>query len=241
MPNEHHGLGRLASVDLRDHLFLAAPPKPASDLRSRLWFPSPPILDQGQTPQCVGYSSAKFLAAGPVRNLKNVPSPADIYSAANSSDEWSPSPHDGTSVRAAFKYLAASGYIQTYNWAYTVDVVVDWLLTTGPMVFGTIWTDSMFNSTPGGFLKVEGSPIGGHAYLIRGVNRDKKCPDKSVGAVRMVNSWGESWGQKGQAWIALTDVAKLLAEDGEACTAKEILKPVPKASEPAAQPYQRGQ
>jgi hypothetical protein len=133
--------------------------------------------------------------------------------------------YEGTSVRAAFKYLAEVGYVSTYEWAYDVETCANWILTVGPMVFGTTWFSAMFDVAENGFITVAGDVVGGHAYFIRGCNRDKRCPDGSRGAFRILNSWGD-WGQGGQAWLSFVDATKLLREDGEAVTAREILKPV---------------
>lgn len=219
-----HGLGRLASVDIRDHSYLAKPRRAAANVRSRYYYVGKPE-DQGQTPQCVGYSTHKFLTAGPVRNVKGIPTPTEIYAAAQTRDEWPGEDYEGTSVRGAFKYLSEVGYIGEYNWAFDLETCVNWLLTVGPMVVGTIWLADMFDPDAKGFLRVSGDNVGGHAWPLIGCNRDRKCPDGSKGAFRMMNSWGAEWGQKGQAWVSFVDFEKLLREDGEAACAREILKP----------------
>jgi hypothetical protein len=157
-----HGLGRLASVDIRDHAYLAKPRRAAANVRSRYYYVGKPE-DQGQTPQCVGYSTHKFLTAGPVRNVKGIPTPTEIYAAAQTRDEWPGEDYDGTSVRGAFKYLSEAGYIGEYNWAFDLETCVNWLLTVGPMVVGTIWLADMFDPDAKGFLRVSGDNVGGHA------------------------------------------------------------------------------
>jgi C1A family cysteine protease len=64
--------------------------------------------------------------------------------------------------------------------------------------------------------------VGGHAYLICGANREMRCPDGTLGALRMQNSWGQSWGDGGQAWISYMDAATLLKDWGEAATSAEL-------------------
>jgi C1A family cysteine protease len=95
-------------------------------------------------------------------------------------------------------------------------------LTKGPVVVGTNWYDRMFKPEKG-FIRVGGQVAGGHAWLLLGADRSKKCPDGTMGACRMINSWGRGWGESGRAWISFNDLDKLIKADGEAATAKELL------------------
>jgi C1A family cysteine protease len=146
----------------------------------------------------------------------------DCYNGAQSNDEWPGSDYDGSSVRGAFKWLQSQGYVGTYEWAFDINTVANWLLTVGPMVAGTTWFSDMFDPLPSGFLRVSGDAVGGHAYTLVGCNRDKPCPDGTRGAVRIQNSWSASWGQGGLAWISFVDFHKLLREDGECVCAREV-------------------
>jgi hypothetical protein len=217
--------GRLPSTDLKDHDYLAKRllPRKLSDRKTRTWWDRTP-WDQGNTSQCVAFSSLKYLEAGPTRNVQADPEDCPLfYKACQQNDEWDGEDYDGTSVRAAFKVLKDRGFISEYNWAFDVQTCVEWMLEVGPMVFGTIWTYDMDTPDSKGFIHVTGDIAGGHAYLGIGVNKTKVCPDGSKGAFRLLNSWGPSWGDKGRAWVSFKDMAILLAEYGEACTAKEIL------------------
>lgn len=215
------GLGRLPAIDFRDRNYLLAPPSTATiGVTSREWRTGV-VLNQGDTPQCVAYSGEQYLATGPVRNLF-YKTPADLYHEAQTLDEWAPAPHDGTSVRALFKVLQAKGYVKNYQWAFDIDTVVRHVLSTGPVVFGTNWYVKMFDPDKYGFIWAQGPLAGGHAYLIKGVNTLKKCPDGTIGALRMVNSWGTNWGQKGYAWISFATASQLIKEYGEAATSLEL-------------------
>lgn len=218
-------LGRLYSRDSRDHLFALSAPTPPTQLTERFWFTSA-AYDQGQVPQCVAYAGVKMLDSGPVRNLKSkLPfSFNDLYNECQQVDEWAGTPHDGTSVRALFKILQKKGYITQYQWAFDVQTIINYVLTTGPMVVGTYWADSMWNTDSKGFIRLGGRVVGGHSYMIKGVNTLSKCSDESIGAFRIINSWGSSWGVNGCASISFKDFKNLLAADGEAATATEILK-----------------
>jgi len=123
--------------------------------------------------------------------------------------------YDGTSVRAGAKVLQSAGYINGYNWAWDIDTTVNALLTLGPVVVGTWWYYDMFFPNKENIITATGNKIGGHAYLLDGVNVKKKL-------IRIKNSWGRDWGKKGFAYISFDDMDKLIKDYGEVCMANEI-------------------
>jgi C1A family cysteine protease len=206
------GLGRRYAPDPRDKHYLISPPQGAAITR-RMWHPSP-VLDQGGTSECVGHAARSYLDAGPIVNRRIGPDEHWIYRAAQKVDEWPGEDYDGTSVRAAFKVLKSLELVSAYRWAATVEDVVNHVLTTGPVVMGTLWTMDMFTPDRHGFIVPTGEDVGGHAWLIIGADRNK--------GFRMVNSWGRGWGDNGRAWVRFGDLERLLHEDGEAAVAVEI-------------------
>ena len=217
-----HGLGRLPAADERDHNYpLRALVRGRQERISRRWWTSPLQLDQGTTPQCVAYSWLHWLAAGPVtqRPLKDPELPPEaLYRRAQEVDEWPGIEYDGTSVRAGAKVLQSLGYVANYHWALTFDDLVTGLLNVGPMVVGTNWYESMFEPTDQGFIGVGGGNVGGHAYLLYGVNTINET-------IFLKNSWGSQWGLNGKARMKFSAMRQLLAEDGEACIATEVRLP----------------
>jgi len=219
--------GRLIAKDRRDSKFALASVVPATDRYRRHWHAAP-ALNQGSTSQCVAYSIAGWLAAGPVRNtlpLRQVSAWCDmLYAEAQERDEWpgAEPDYEGTSVRAGMKVLKDRGFIGSYRWAWDAHDVGDWILTKGPVVVGTTWYRSMMTPASGFILPLNES-VGGHAYLLIGVDYQKKCPGTvECGAFRVVNSWGRSWGTSGRAWLRIADFQKLLGDGGEACASDEI-------------------
>lgn len=192
---------------------------------SKTWS-SPGVLDQGATSQCVAFSGFKYLTSGPVINRRPKERPRDLYRECLLVDEWPGEDWDGgTSVRALFKVFQRLGYVDEYRWAFDCETVVNHVLTTGPIVMGTVWSERMANLPRTNYIDVDAdlrSVDEGHAWLIIGANRKRKNPNRSVGAARMINSWGEGWGQKGRAWITFEDLDRLIKEDGEACVATEV-------------------
>lgn len=213
MPN--YGLGRLHAPDERDQRFLLPARRlEAKQITRRMWTAGG-VLDQGSTPQCVGYSSYGFLTASPIRNRPPF-NPETLYREAQDNDEWPGNDYDGSSVRGAMKALQKRGLVSNYNWAPGCEAVIDHILAVGPVVMGTDWHDDMFTPDKKGFIHLGGQVAGGHAYLLIGADRDKK-------AVRILNSWGRGWSDNGRAWLSFDDLDKLIQANGEGAVATEVL------------------
>lgn len=232
-PIADRGFGRLPALDHRDRKYLlrarldvdaiAKAPKPY-----KYWWTGT-ARDQGNTPHCVAFAGSHFLEAGPVVNELGtpvVPTLENLYLECQDNDEWEGNQYDGTSVRALFKVLQRRGFVSEYSWAFQALDIAAWTLTRGPVVLGTDWYSGMMGDSAiaakTDFISASGYPVGGHAYLIKGVNMAKACPDGTLGAFRLLNSWGRDWMSDGMAWISLADVQRLMSNWGEACTASEI-------------------
>ena len=190
--------------------------EPPPEVTRRFWWTGGLWADQGDTGTCVGHAWAHYIEDGPVTWEGEI-DPFLIYREACLRDPW-PENDDGdtnfgTSVRAGAKYLKEIGKITEYRWAWDLDTVVQALLATGPVVVGTNWYLSMFNPNKG-VLSIDGGVVGGHAYLLNGVNTETQM-------LRVKNSWGRGWGNRGHASLRFGDFARLLSEDGEAVLAVE--------------------
>lgn len=232
-PVNGRGFGRLVSYDLRDaahpmraHLRLIPP------VTHKAWS-TKPAVDQGDHPSCGGFSGLTLLQCGPVINdVHAIPDGERIYERANGMDEWSPLPHDGTSARGVMKALQSFGFITGYAWAGHVHDVCDWLLSKGPVIVGSVWTNSMM--TPVGdaihgvpYIRVDRARVNdqdveGHLWCAFGVHTTGKNPDGSVGYILMQNSWGTNWSHIGHAKITLDDLSVLLTAAGECVAPTEV-------------------
>lgn len=218
------GLGRLPSRDERDQNYLLPKRREAAKpITHRTWY-SKGVLDQGGTSQCVAYSGIKYLTSAPIMNKPL--DPFTLYKDCQRNDEWPGEDYDGTSVRALFKVFKQMGIVSEYRWAFDFETVVNHVLTTGPVVMGTLWDASLSNPDRFGYI-APGPGIeredAGHAWTVIGANRLRRNPDGTKGALRMIQSWGDSWGpHKGRAWITFQDLDKLIKLDGEACVATEV-------------------
>jgi len=220
-----HSLGRVYIEDKRDLNYLiknnqrtlqqiSTPPKV---LTQRYWDANGWWGDQGNTPQCVGYSWSHWLEDGPIQQsgIPPIIKPFDIYKNAQKLDEWYGENYDGTSVRGAVKYLKNIGKVKSYYWAFDVQTLSETILKLGPVVVGTNWYNGMFYPNKTGLIKISGQMVGGHAYLINGVDTKTK-------QFRIKNSWGKSWGNGGHAFISFNDMSRLIKENGEICLAIEL-------------------
>lgn len=181
--------------------------------RTKRDWPIGTILDQGETPTCVGQAWAGWLLAPEPKLFVD---PIGLYTLCQYRDEREGEDYDGTSVRAGADVLKIQGFLTRYEWAQDIDAVVYALLEVGPLVVGTNWYSGMDR---GGVMRPTGEILGGHAYRLTGVNTRS-------GVLEVTNSWGRRWGETGQASIGIDDFAALLAEDGEACVPrKRVPKP----------------
>lgn len=222
MNGREHGLGRLMAKDQNDHKFLMRRmAEEAAKIVCKTWR-CYGVLDQGKTNQCVGYSVWNWLASGPIINVPRF-APEWLYRESQKEDEWPGEDYEGTSGRGAFKVLLREGFIGEYRWAFDAATILDHLLAVGPVVVGTNWYKDMDTPDANGVIHIGGNKEGGHEYLLIGGHRDRKF--KSIGrkpVVRIVNSWGVGWGQRGRAWMLLEDLERLMHEDGEASIANEV-------------------
>lgn len=233
-----HGFGRRFVADDRDRDYLMRRMLPDArrlTLATRkTWGISPKALDQGRTGTCVGHAWRNFLRCAPVRLNKSGPSEFDIYRSAVAQDPFPgnddesnlPDGHAGldygTTVRAGAEAVTSFGHLKSYVWAFALQPVVEWVLTEGPVVLGTNWYSSFQQPDAAGIVRIRpsASVVGGHAYLLRGV-------DTRRALARCSNSWGDAWGVSGEFLLPFRDLERLIHEDGEACSAvQKRLSPV---------------
>lgn len=211
--------GRLENPDERDALFPVSAVLPEADpfVTEKYWWDGGWWGNQGAASHCVAYSWMHFIADGPVVQ-EGMPAPlftpAQFYHECQLRDPWPGTNYPGTSVRTAAKVLQELGVIGEYRWAENSEEVAQTILNLGPMVAGTKWYADMAGPKPNGVVRPTGSSLGGHAYLLNGVDTKKKM-------FRIKNSWGRDWGKEGYAFITFRDFDSLLDNGGEICIAFE--------------------
>lgn len=204
----------------------------AATITQKVWSTTK-ILDQGDTPHCVGYAWAGFGISEPVEDKDwDNDTGEKIYYAAKVID-GEPGQEDGTDTRSGVKAFMKFGFLQdnTYAFTYSIDDIIVWIKTCGPVVVGTNWYDNMFYPNSKGVVTIGGSVAGGHEYMIVG------CDDATKRFL-CTNSWGDSFAIGGQFYISYSDMAKLLSpsEQGDAVTTLEVAEPIPPEPEPTPTP-----
>lgn len=221
-------LGRHPHFDDRSRSYPIRTLLPARALRTaRIWDVLGPFpLDQQAEGACVGMGWSAELAADPVViPVPDVSFAFRLYELAREQDRlmgnyWG----DGASVLAGAKAAAAKGWVAQYRWAFSIDDVIDTLVAHGPVVLGVPWFSDMYRTDANGLVKVGGDLVGGHCLLAYGY-----LPGTDHGpVVLLLNSWGDSYGIHGRASIKVDDLARLLADDGEACIAVDQLPAPPR-------------
>lgn len=185
-------------------------------------------LDQGREGACVGFAFAHELAARPAVVQGVTDSAARrIYKEAQKIDPWPGEAYEGTSVLAGAKVCQTDGFFESYHWALTAEDVARGIAYFGPCVLGLNWYEGQFSPDPAGFIRPTGRLAGGHAIVavavkvayksvVRWRRRTWLDVDHDRSYITLVNSWGPGWGDNGKAKLTLTDLARLLAENGDA-------------------------
>lgn len=239
-------LGRKVEHDPRS-LNYAHGVLPKTAIKSVDWTRRAPIFDQGNRSSCTGNAAAGLLGTdflgrtgltSVTVNGQVLPVDEDfavrVYSLATQLDEFDgqyPPDDTGSSGLGAAKALKRLGLASSYKHAFSLDALKS-ALQTGPVMVGTIWLESMFAPDGGGFMRVDrtSSVAGGHEYVLAAY-------DVTADQFRIDNSWGDSWGMQGSAWITATDMQWLLSQQGDVTIPVWATVPTPPSPPtPAADP-----
>ena len=209
MKIDEHGLGRIVQFDPKSKLFAARSISPMPQLTEgiKYWWDNGWWGDQGSTSQCVGYASAPYLEDAPITHPAPGPftDPQVIYDGAQRMDGQA-LPHAGTSGLAACQWMLYKELITSYYWCFSLDDIINALLTVGPVLLGIPWYRSMDEERTSGLLRVDTNSglRGYHEIEANGVNTTLK-------QIRIKNSWGQEWMNNGRARFTFEGFEKLWA------------------------------
>jgi hypothetical protein len=197
------------------------------------WTRRIPILDQGQLGSCttnaftgaLGTDSAQRtgLAAATVRAdsqgvftagsyILNEDFAVRAYSLETRDDAYPGQylPDDtGSDGLGAMAMGQDLGLVDSYQHAFSIAAVRSALMS-GPVLWGTVWLNSMFTTDSKGFLIVNRSSgeAGGHELVLRAY-------DPATDVYGGDNSWGESFGVGGSFFVTGANLRWLLSQDGD--------------------------
>jgi hypothetical protein len=235
MPHPHP-LGRHVEHDARS-LNYAHGVLPKTAIKSVDWTRRVPHFDQGSLGSCTGNAAAGLVGTDfdGRTGLTSVTIdghvlPVDedlavhVYELATQLDTIDgtyPPDDTGSSGLGAAKALKKLGLATAYRHAFSLDALKS-ALQSGPVMVGTVWLESMFETDPDGYVIVDRkSPVaGGHEYVISAYDADRL-------AVRLDNSWGNGWGIRGSAWITQANIQWLLAQQGDVTVPVWATAPAP--------------
>lgn len=217
-------LDRLVEFDERSRSFPirgALTPQQTAEPRSYTWS-CKQYLDQRKQGACVAFAWEHELAARPVVVTYGTVETheklaRERYWEMQRTDQWpggsypgADPVYEGTSVLAGAKVHTQLGTIREYRWAFGIDDLALAIGYKGPAVLGVNWYTGMFDTDADGFIHVTGQVEGGHSILCNAFNAKRRI-------FRVHNSWNQSWGVGGDAYLSWDDMEKLLKNDGEAC------------------------
>ena len=232
-------LGRHVEHDPRSLQF-AHGVLPKTAIKSVDWTRRAPIFDQGQLGSCTGNAAAGLVGtdfAGRTGQTTvvladdpNASWPVDedfavrVYELATQLDNIKgtyPPDDTGSSGLGAAKALKKLGLAASYKHAFSLDALKA-ALQSGPVMVGTVWLESMFNTDAGGYVVVDrkSQVAGGHEYVISAYDAQRL-------AFRLDNSWGDSWGIHGSAWYTQSDLQWLLSQQGDVTVPVWATAPTP--------------
>ncbi|MCA9698700.1 MAG: hypothetical protein KC431_14335 [Myxococcales bacterium] len=214
-------LARMKEFDERSREFPISELMKGKKMRSYSWECNR-HFNQGEQGACVGFAFTHELIAkpAPVTGLSGRFAVEKVYWAAQRKDPWkggaypeAKPKYDGTSILTAVKVVRAMGYFEQFRWAFGIEDLIMAVGHIGPAVLGLPWYVSMAQPHRCGFLHlslVDEEYEGDHAVLCKAVNVRER-------SFVIHNSWGSSWGVKGDARISWDDMERLLHAGGEAC------------------------
>lgn len=122
--------------------------------------------------------------------------------------EWPPA-DTGSTGPWSMLALEKAGYIR--DWVHTRSLHTALrLLAAGPISIGVSWFQTMFTPDHAATIHVDESSglAGGHQIEVLALDVEQQ-------RVQLCNSWGQSWGADGRAWLSWTDFDLLLHLGGD--------------------------
>jgi hypothetical protein len=211
-------LGRHVNHDPRSLAF-AATALPFSALVSKRWERRAPVFDQGALGSCTANAAMGwYVTDNAIRKgaeeidgrLIDENYVIGFYHDETKLDSYPgvyPPDDTGSNGLTAAKVLKKRGFAKAYQHAFGLRATLS-ALQSSPVLLGVSWLQGMFNPVAGARLVVSGQVAGGHEILLDEIDVKSK-------RVWIQNSWGNSWGPNGRAWMSWENLETLLGMQGD--------------------------
>jgi hypothetical protein len=198
-----------------------------------------PIFDQGDVGSCTGNAAVGCIATDPLTaDLPAHPAPLDealalkTYSLATTLDDDRdkyPPTDTGSTGLAAAKALQQQGFVVGYQHTFSFEDMMK-ALSLYPVMIGLNWYDSFDQPDSKGIIKIskQAEVRGGHEVYADEIVIGPS--GRGRGYVGFTNSWSDSWGQKGRAYLSFADLNRLLGEQGDVTVpipGAPVVNPIP--------------
>lgn len=218
-------------------LLLGAPPRAALPDAVRWPFPYSK-LNQGNTGTCTEHGILQHMMCDPMPTPRDLlPPQFSLYDKACTLDAFpqndranDPARTFGTTSDAIARAAREAGLIDGWVWAQSMDEILQWYATKGPMCFGLDWSGSFNRVDDEGFIVTDGRYTAGHFFASNGYDVSGKTHARKY--ANCLQSWGDGWGINGEFKIELDLLEDLVfTRRGDALAAVQV-GPVPPPAPP---------
>lgn len=176
-----------------------------------------PAFDQGEIGCCTADAAYGCLMTEPLHRASwafDQAACVELYKLETQMDNVNipgvyPPDDTGSSGLWSAKALRKLGYIRSWRTAFTLTSALT-ALVVQPISVGLWWPAEFMNPRADGVLKLNRRPryVGGHQIEINGWDPTRQL-------VRIAQSWGPDWGDKGYGYVSSSDLGRLLDDGGD--------------------------
>lgn len=164
-----------------------------------------PVLDQGDTPRCLGFAIEGWLEAMPYPTHSI---PADIYHWAQFHDWKKTDDTMGAPLDGGMDFLYRNGFAADQAITQDPAVAVNFMDHNSPLLVASAWYFDMYYPDSAYYVHPTGNFEGYHMYMCNRYTAATKT-------ISCQNSWGDTFGDSGHFNMTTQDFYNLLNNPGE--------------------------